>query len=116
MKKISFTTRSLINDEEIIGPIALDNKYLLLSHFVGTQFVWKEVIGDLEKVLNEEKTFADIQNPNVIWDFAGGDGEFEYNKDTAYFYSESNPSLNLEMPLKEVIELLKEWKAFIEFK
>lgn len=114
MKKISFTTKSLINGEEIIGPVAVDDKYLLLSHFMGTRFVWQEVINNLEEVLNENKTFADIQDPNVIWDFAGGDGEFECDKETAYFISESKPSLNLEMPLKEVIELLKEWKAFIE--
>ncbi len=113
MKKISFTTKSLIDGSEIIGPVPTDDKYTLLALFVGTNFVWDEIISDLESVSNGEKTFSDIHDPRVVWGF-GLDGEFECDKDTAYFYSEKEPSLNLEIPLSELIDLLKEWNIFLE--
>jgi hypothetical protein len=37
MNKIAFTVKSLIDGSEVIGPKAIDEKYMLLSYFMGEQ-------------------------------------------------------------------------------
>lgn len=41
-------------------------------------------------------------------------GDFKCDKETAYFIADSSGSYqNLEMPLQEVIDLMKDWKIFM---
>ncbi len=94
---------------------ALDDKYLLLDYFISTYRFQNDlniIIGDLKDVYNEDKVFEDIQDSQVIWNF-GDDGEFECDKNTAYFSSISDPDSSLEVPLKEVITLLEAWSLFL---
>lgn len=49
------------------------------------------------------------------WSFGNSSGVFECNKDLAYFIADENSTFSsIEMPLKELVEILKEWKAFLE--
>ena len=117
MEKISFTTKSLLDNSEIVGPVALDDKYLLLSYFIGHYRFKQDLdnnINRLDEILKGEKTFSDIQDPNVAWDFADGYCEFEVEGTTAYFTNHRNSNENIEMPLQEVVDYLKEWRAFLE--
>ena len=93
-----------------------DDKHVLLSYFIDdTKYQINEVIADLESVLKGEKTFVEIlEHPQVAWDFGEGSGQFECNENTAYFIADKNTNLpSMQMPLKELIEILYEWKIFL---
>lgn len=93
-----------------------DDKYVLLSYFVDdTKYTINEVIFQLEQVLEGKKTFEEIlEHPQVAWDFGEGSGQFECNKKTAYFIADEDSNLpSIEIPLKELIEILHEWKTFL---
>lgn len=69
---------------------------------------------DLLLIQSEEKTFEEVWL-NEIAPISVSAGEFECDKDTAYFISnnpEAEPSI--EMPLQELIDLLEEWKEFLK--
>lgn len=74
-----------------------------------------ETILNLESILNVEKSFGEIMDGYADWTFWNSEGEFTCDKDKAYFegIGESKYS-NMEMPLKELIEILYEWKAFLD--
>ncbi|WGH74764.1 hypothetical protein P8625_11815 [Tenacibaculum tangerinum] len=96
--------------------------YLLLSEFLGDYgrhfpSQQDETIENLELVLSGEKTFDDIQDPEVYWSFGGGLGlgYFEVEGTTAYFEpdKELTDAPRIVMPLEEFINILKEWRAFL---
>lgn len=116
MNKISFTAKSLIDGSEIIGPKALEEKYILLSYFISeTRYNINEVLQDLESVASGEKTFEEIKDhPQVAWSFGEESGKLECTKDTAYFIAYEQSTIpSMEMPLQELIEILKDWKVFL---
>ena len=118
MKKIEF-----LNLEEVGKVIKTLNKdYQLLTYFV-SEFdiqMLKEYLPDIESVASGEKTFDDIQDTDSYWDFGEGAGYFECDKKTAYLTcwkdSHTPEASNIEMPLKELIGILKDWKKFLEKK
>ncbi len=115
MKKINYTTKSLLDGKEILGPVATDNKYILLSYFVAhTYFIIDKTISDLESVASGEKTFEEIMEGYAPWTFGNDSGELVYNKDTAKFISLDSMYPDIEMPLQELIDILYEWKTYIE--
>lgn len=115
MKKIKFIYDK---DHDYKTDNVLNDTYLLLYYFVNTyntQWDLPEVIRKLSQVRSGQKTFAEIQNPQVAWQIgAERQGEFECDKDTAYFISDYDSAESFEMPLQELIDLLKEWQAFLK--
>ena len=113
MKKIKFYVHPKIGKENE----STNDKYILLSYFLSDRRSIKYIditIEELETIASGEKTFEEVYDPSFVIDVGYGAGEFECNKDTAYFISnnpESEP--NIEMPLQELIDLLKEWKTFL---
>lgn len=93
-----------------------NEKDVLLGYFISdTRYSILEVIKDLESVYKGEKTFNEIlDHPQVYWDFGEGSGYIECDQKTASlisFYPNSLPSM--ELPLKELIDILYEWKTFL---
>ena len=125
MKRVKF----YYNQYEVLGKkakyeeIITDNNDILLNYFLNdyrdiSQLI--EIISDIESVASGEKTFDDIQDTDSYWDFGEGAGYFECDKETAYLTcwkdSHTPEAPNVEMPLKELIGILKDWKKFLEKK
>ena len=114
MKKVEFLTLPKYGDRVVKSS---NDKYILLSYFLSDRRSIKYIditIEELETIASGDKTFEEIYDPEMAIDISFSAGEFECDKDTAYFISnnpESEP--NIEMPLQELIDLLKEWKAFL---
>lgn len=115
MKKVNF----YLDKMGVKSVEQTDNKYILLMYYMSERNdvpTITRIISELETVQSGEKTFEEVFTDvygtiAISWSA----GEFECNKDTAYFISnnpDSEPSL--EMPLQELIDLMKEWKAFLE--
>lgn len=106
-----------LNFEKEVGwAIGIKDEDVLLGYFVSEiKYNINEVIADLESVLKGEKTFVEIlEHPQVAWDFGEGSGQFECSENTAYFIADKNTNLpSMQMPLKELIEILYEWKIFL---
>ena len=93
-----------------------EEKYILLSYFLSTfrSSDLTEFIEMFEEVETGKKTFEEVWNPNVYLSFGNGSGYIELDKTTAYFFSFSpKTERNFEMPLKELIDIMKRWKAFL---
>lgn len=93
------------------------DKYLLLDYFMSTyrsKYDLPQLIEKLESVKNGKKTFDEIQDPVALWSFGNDAGYFECDKEKSYFKSFDEHHESIEMPLKELIELLTEWKNFLE--
>lgn len=99
-----------------------DDRFMLISYFLDDfqryfPHTQDETIENLESVLSGEKTFDEIQDPQIAWSYGGGlgIGYFEVEEKTAYF--EPDPELTnaprIVMPLEEVIEILKDWRTFL---
>jgi hypothetical protein len=112
MKKIEFI--KLSTGVPVTKPVS--DQFMLLAYFLDG-FTYpphtQEVIETIESVRSGEKTFDEISR-DVSWGFAEGAGFFECNKDSAYFEPFEGGFPRIEMPLQEVIDLLKEWKQFTE--
>ncbi|WP_299674413.1 hypothetical protein [uncultured Dokdonia sp.] len=96
----------------------LTKEYALLSHFlddIGRYFPYHQddTIENLKNILKGEKTFADIQDPEVYWSYGEGSGYFEIEGTTAFFEPDSSDAPRIVMPLAEVIEIVQEWIAFL---
>lgn len=98
---------------------ATDKKYQLLYYF----FVERNSIDDLERwsrelgiVQSGEQTFEELFEEKYGTIAVGySSGEFECDKDKAYFISNNEKShASFDMPLQELIDLLNEWKTFLE--
>lgn len=103
--------------KEVKWAVANDNKYDLLGLFVtDTKYEIVETIQNLESVLKGEKVFDDIQDPDMSWSFGNVSGYFEVEGETAYFepFEDTTDSPRIVMPLKELIDVLKEWKSFLD--
>lgn len=113
MEKIEFTTSNGVRTVR-----AKDDKYIMLSYYLAQRSSPKlieRIIAELESVKSGEKTFQEVfEEPYGIISIGISAGEFECDKDTAYFIS-NNPQIepSIEMPLTELVELLKEWKTFM---
>ena len=96
--------------------VKTDDKYILLYYYLSdrrSMVFLQESIGVLESIRKEEKTFEEIYTFNTV-DISWSAGEFECDKDTAYFISnhpDKEPSFDI--PLQELIDILKEWEAFL---
>lgn len=115
MKKIIFGGKDLLG-RDTKDNYPTDSKYMLLSYFIDdTRYSINEDISRLESVYKGEKTFEEIlDHPQVAWDFGEGSGYIECDQKTASlisFYPNSLPSM--ELPLKELIDILYEWKTFL---
>jgi hypothetical protein len=97
---------------------ATDRHYILLMYYLSERNDIPELtstISELEAVHSGARTFKEVFTDvygtiTISW----GAGEFECDKNAAYFISndpDSEPSL--EMPLEELIGLMKEWKVFL---
>lgn len=115
MKKIEFKVLPKYGDR-LAEPT--DDKYMLLMYYLSERNDLEtidRIISELETVQSGEKTFEEVFTDvygiiAISWNV----GEFECDKETAYFISnhpDSEPSI--EMPLQELIDLLKEWRAFL---
>lgn len=115
IRKINFKR---IDNDALSVVESTDEKYILLDYFVGhyrdTSFLQNDIIEPLELILRNEKTFSEITEGQLEWSYADDYCIFEVEDKTAFFVNEKNSSQNLEMPLKEVVDYLKEWKAFLE--
>ena len=114
MKKIEFLILPNYSDKVVK---AKDPKYILLSYYLADRTEIKTLetdITELELVKSGEKTFEEVFNPSFIIDVGYGAGEFECDKDTANFISNNpNSEPSIEMPLQELIDILKEWHSFL---
>ncbi|WGH74770.1 hypothetical protein P8625_11845 [Tenacibaculum tangerinum] len=117
MKKIEFS-----RDNGTAWVKINDDKFRLIFHFLNDfqhnfPYLQDETIENLELVLSGEKTFDDIQDPEVYWSFGSGLGlgYFEVEGTTAYFEpdKELTDAPRIVMPLEEFINILKEWRAFL---
>lgn len=117
MEKIIFTKNETYGDK-FNEPATRD--FALLSHFlddIGRYFPNQqdETLENLKSVLSGDKTFEDIQDPEVFWSYGGGlgMGYFEIEGTTAYFEPDRADAPRIVMPLEEVIQIVEEWIAFL---
>jgi hypothetical protein len=120
MDKIKFTTPSLLDGKTIVGPAPTDEKYILLSLFVGNYrfpTAIQEKIKMFEAVQSGAKTWDELIAPyGAIGElyFAHGSGSLIVEDDTAIFLPDGNNEYkSVEMPLQELIDLMKGWLAFM---
>ncbi|KQR93856.1 hypothetical protein ASG01_08330 [Chryseobacterium sp. Leaf180] len=116
MDKVKFISKGL-NNEDIKAVKSTEDKYILLSLFVG-QFRFldniQEVIDDLENVKNGIKTWEEIIAPlGNNWDIGYGNGSLDVENDIAYFLANDETNQSFKMPLQELIDLMKDWKIFM---
>jgi hypothetical protein len=114
MKKIEFIIHPKVGKQ----CITRDDNYVLLSYYLSERKDKENLeieISNLELVKSGEKSFEAVYDADsFIISIGYSAGEFECDKDTAYFISnnpESEPSI--EMPLQELIDLLKKWHSFL---
>lgn len=115
MKKIIFGGKDAFG-RETKNNYPTNDKYVLLSYFIDDiEYDINEKIIELEQVVKGEKTFDEILEDDIGWSIADGfGGVFICNQTTAYFTAEENSNLpSMQMPLKELIEILYEWKEFL---
>lgn len=117
MKKIEFL-RINENKNRLSLANPVEEKYNLLSFFIESNrhpdFIQTDIIEPLEQILKDEKTFEEIQEGYAVWTFADDYCELDVDGKTAYFINGRNIEQNLELPLQEVVDYLKEWKTFLE--
>lgn len=114
MKKITFGGIDFFG-RKTQTPYPTDEKYVLLSYFLeDIHYTVNETIKDLESVYKGDKSFEEIkEHPQVEWDFGEGSGILVCDQKTAYFTSEVSNLPSMELPLKELIDILYEWKVFL---
>lgn len=113
MKRIKFGDTDVLG-RRVYEPIAINEKDDLLAFFISdTKHNINETIKDLESVYKGDKSFEEIMEDYAGWAFGSGSGTFECDQKTAYFTSEVSNLSSMQMPLKELIDILYEWKAFL---
>ena len=102
-------------EKQVGWAVGIEDKDALLGYFVSdTKYSINKVINNLEQIAKGEKTFEEIMQDSFDWTFGSGSGTFECDKSTAYFIADEDTDLpSMEMPLKELIELLYDWKTFL---
>jgi len=125
MNKVLFDNKIIFKKLESHGSnfvLSTNERYALLASFIGEYHSLDHdvpsKIKNLKSVLKGEKTFDEIQDTNMYWSYGNGIGTFECDQETAYCDPDENETdaPALQMPLSEVIYLLKEWQAFMENK
>ncbi|KQR95191.1 hypothetical protein ASG01_04890 [Chryseobacterium sp. Leaf180] len=116
MDKVIFSSKGL-NNEDIKAVKSTDDKYILLSHFVG-QFRFiddiQEVLDDLENVKNGAKSWEEIIAPlGNNWDIGYGNGSLDIENNVVYFLAGNKYNQSFKMPLQELIDLMNDWKTFM---
>ncbi|WP_459211418.1 hypothetical protein [Aquimarina rhabdastrellae] len=113
MKKIRF------GDKDSLGrivqePIAINESYDLLAYFISdTKYNVEETIEELETIAQGRKTIDEITE-NTEWIISEDIGVFNCDRKKAYLKSKVSDFRDIEMPLREVINLLTEWKLFLK--
>ena len=103
-------------DKQVGWAVAINDKDVLLGYLVSdTKYDLPETIVTLESVEKGEKPFEDFLDYSEGWSIADGfGGIFTCDQKTAYFTANGDSSLpSMQMPLKELIEILYDWKAFL---
>ena len=115
MQKIEFV---VINDQGSKDMKLLDDKYILLYYFLTTfrsKFDLPQLIVDFKSIEKGERTFEEIQESDSYLNFGSDSGYIVLDKETAHFIS-NHPEIepSFDMPLKELITLMNEWREFLE--
>ncbi|KIC61646.1 hypothetical protein [Chryseobacterium taiwanense] len=113
MKKIEF--KKIDDGFRTVHPN--DPKFILLSLFIGKYRFPKniqQIIDLLESVNDNSKTWEEAIEPysDDTLDIGYGSGELDIQENTAYFFSK-NDEESFDMPLQELIDVMKEWKGFM---
>lgn len=113
MKKIKFVNDPEFGKHEEVT----DSKYVLLGLFIGKYYFPKNIqqmIDLLESVNNGIKTWEEAIEPYAddTLEIGYGNGELDVEENTAYFVSKNEEEC-FDMPLQELIDLMKEWKIFM---
>ena len=114
MKKIEFINDPIFGRHEHVT----DNKFGLLGLFIG-MFRYpsniQEIIDMLEEVKSGNKTWEEVNDGSMYLQVGYDSGDLKCDRNTAYFISDARPETepSMEMPLQELIDLMKEWKAFM---
>lgn len=115
MKKVIFK----INEHEVLIVKPTDEKFFILAYFLGTDSYpdsIQETIDMLEKVQSGANTWEELVEPyggyNAL-SFGEGAGYLECDRGNALLVSYDGDYENVEMPLQELIDLMKEWLAFM---
>ncbi len=114
MKKIKFINHKIVG--KLVEPT--DKGYMLLSYFLGDRPYSDDVqriVDELTIVKSGKQTFEEVFEKYATITIGYNSGEFECDKDKAYFISNNEKAqASFDMPLQELIDLLNEWKTFLE--
>ena len=114
MKKIEFIIHPKVGKQ----CKSKEDKYILLSYYLSERKHRQDLENEITKlkiVKTGDKSFEEVfQTDSFVIPIGYSAGEFECDKDTAYFIS-NNPDdePSIEMPLQELIAVLKEWHTFL---
>ncbi len=116
MKKVIFKT----HESGFRSVKSTEDKYILLSLFVGCSRYPSDIqewIEMFEELQSGAKTWEELIKPYGFIDeyhFAEGSGFLTFeDTETALFMSDGGVYKTIEMPLQELIDLMKEWLAFM---
>jgi len=115
MERIKF-----INHKEL-GRITkpVNEKDILLYYFVDEfdKYMFEDYLTEIESVAKGEKTFDEVKDIGGIWSFGEEAGYFTCDTEKAYLKADKNghhPNApDVEMPIQELIDILKNWQRFI---
>lgn len=94
------------------GLIEKEKKYLLLVYFLGGTYPLSEMYHEMAQVQGGEATFEEIYDDTAELAIGHNAGVLEYDKQTAYFISDTPESPlepSFEMPLKDLMDVIEEW-------
>jgi hypothetical protein len=117
MKKVSFKKIDT-GDGYILKPDTLDEN-ILLFYFIDDfdKYLLEDYLPEIEAVANGNKTFEDIKDIDGYWSFGSEAGYFTCDTEKAYLKADKDghhPSApDIEMPIQELIQILKDWQKFI---
>lgn len=101
--------------------VKTDHKYILLYYYLSDRRSIDTLITDiqeLEIVKSGEKTFEEVfDDVYGTISISVSAGEFECDKDTAYFISNhTDKEPSFEMPLQDLIDIEKQWLVYLQSK
>ncbi|MCT4629477.1 hypothetical protein [Winogradskyella sp.] len=113
MKKYRYT-------KDIEGGKNFESEEILLEYFINDfdKYMLEDYLPEIEAVANGEKVFNEIKDFEGIWSFGAEAGYFNCDTEKAYFIVDEeghHPNApNIEMPIQELIDILKDWQKFLE--
>ena len=76
----------------------------------------EDYLPGIEAVAKGEKTFEEIED-GVLWGFGAEAGYFTCDTEKAYLKADEDGhhpnALDVEMPIQELIDILKDWQKFL---